>query len=119
MRAAIYARSAVKDDLAVRHQVFLCVDAAESMGWSIDPQHIYCDAGISGLEFEHREGLNQLLANSRLAPVTFDRVLVADAFRLGRDFVRVLNILNDLQTRGITVYLACNNGVKTLGEVQL
>jgi DNA invertase Pin-like site-specific DNA recombinase len=118
MRAAIYARSAVKDDLYVLEQVSVCIAAAETVGWSVTPELIYRDAGISGLDFEHRDGLNQLLAASKFAPVTFDRVLVSDAFRLGRDFVRVLSILDDLQSRGIAVYLASNTGVEKLAKVQ-
>jgi site-specific DNA recombinase len=109
MIAAIYARKSteqnVSDDAkSVTRQVELARTFAERQGWAVPDEHVYCDDGVSGAEFEDRPGLAKLVLASKSKPRAFDVIVTMDQDRVGRDQIRTPMILNDLIERGVRVF---------------
>ena len=64
LRAAVYARVSTEeqvDGTSLDEQVRLCTAEIERQGWSLIPEHIYIDAGISGAD-PNRPAWRKLLA---------------------------------------------------------
>jgi len=88
-RAAIYARKSTDDNdgtevnKSVVRQVDHAKAYAEKQGWTVDPEHIFMDDGVSGKEFSpnKRRGLHRMMARLN----EFDVVVMSDSDRLGRE----------------------------------
>lgn len=76
--------------------------AAERLGWTIVAH--YTDQGISGAKGrDKRHGLDTLLKG--IARREFDMVAAWSVCRLGRSLQHLVNLLGDLNARGIDLYL--------------
>jgi len=105
---AIYVRKSTEDERSdvdgrsIDRQREHATAYAEAQGWSVDPSCIFVDENISGAEFVNRPGLAQLRAAA--AARRFERLVVMDQSRLGRDTIRTLNVILDLQDHGIEIH---------------
>lgn len=82
LRAGIYARVSTEeqvDGTSLDEQVRLCTAEIERRGWSLDPDHIYIDAGISGAD-PTRPAWRKLLAAAASGEVEAVVVLKLDRF---------------------------------------
>lgn len=80
--AALYARTAVEDDLhPIADQIARLRAYINAQGWSLADDHVFADVGISGLVFE-RPGLTVLLDALRAGD--FVRLVVEHPDRLSR-----------------------------------
>src|SRR5689334_13059674 len=99
LRAAIYARKSTDDNdrdavnKSVTRQIDHAKDYAARNGWTVDPDLIFTDDGISGAEYVNRPGLARLMTSLR----HFDVLVMSESSRLGRDMTRnaafVVNII--------------------------
>lgn len=69
-------------------------------------EHIYVDAGVSGLHL-HRKGLQSLLSNA--ANGQFDVVVVCDTKRLSRRLVDLYKVQNILRKHNVALALCCDD----------
>ncbi len=66
MIAGIYARQSVEqtdlshENRSVTRQIEPAKASAAEKGWTVAKEHIYVDDGVSGAEFETRDGLTRL-----------------------------------------------------------
>ncbi len=109
MKAAIYARkSTQQDDVAddnksVPRQTKLAREFAEQRGWTVAPEHVYVDDGVSGAMFdEGRPGLAALLVSADRRE--FGVVVTMDESRIGRDQYRAAYVLQQLHDAGCEVW---------------
>jgi len=82
LRAAVYARVSTEeqvDGTSLDEQVRLCTAEIERQGWSLAPDHIYIDAGISGTDLT-RPAWRKLLAAADSREVDAVVVLKLDRF---------------------------------------
>lgn len=107
MRAAIYARKSnddrdgrAEEDRSITRQRERAIAYAQAKGWTVDPEHVFEDDGISGAEFERRYGLLKLLARLK----EFDVVVTSELSRLGRDTVRTPVVIDDIRTGGVRIF---------------
>jgi site-specific DNA recombinase len=105
LRAAVYTRKSNEDDRneenkSVTRQRERGIAYAESKGWTVDPEHVFEDDGISGAEFERRHGLIRMLARLK----EFDCVVVSELSRLGRDTVRTPVVIDDIRSKGVRIF---------------
>src|SRR5262245_5975120 len=88
--AAIYARKStdqtgmVDESKSITRQVEGAKAYAAANGWTIG-EHVFCDDGISGAEFERRPGLMRLLAAIGQSRRPFDILILSEKSRLGRE----------------------------------
>jgi DNA invertase Pin-like site-specific DNA recombinase len=107
MRAAIYSRKSTseeekhEDNKSVVRQTEHAKAFAKKRGWTVDPEHVYEDDGISGAEFKNRPGLLRMLNHLR----EFDVIVMSELSRLGRDQVLTSKTLADIEAAGIQVWL--------------
>ena len=108
VRCAIYVRSACDEagSSSLTDQERLCREAiAGHSTWHLNETLIFRDLGRSGTTSNGREGLDDLLAKAGEHPRPFDKVVVADAGRLGREINVVSRMLSIFKFYGISVYL--------------
>ena len=85
LTAAIYARKSSEQsgvantEKSVTRQISLARTYAARKGWTVDPEHIYVDDGISGAEFERRPGFLRMM--NALKPRAPFQVLVMSETR--------------------------------------
>lgn len=82
LRAGIYARVSTEeqvDGTSLDEQVRLCAAEIERRGWSLEPDHIFIDAGISGAD-PTRPAWRKLLAAAESGEVEAVVVLKLDRF---------------------------------------
>ena len=109
MKAAVYARkSTVDEGESVARQVEHGREYAECKGWSVNPEHIYTDDGISGAEFETRPGLVRLMAALKPRP-PFDALIISEPSRLGRESLETGFLMKQLDQAGVKVYSYLEN----------
>src|SRR5947207_2191804 len=106
LRAAIYCRAS-KEDVrdkkykSVTTQRDEAVAYAKKKGWTVKPEYIFTDDGISGGEYVNRPGLNSLLASlPKRGKPAFDVLVMSESSRLGRDTVRNASRMVDLIDAG-------------------
>lgn len=100
MRAAIYARSAIKDDSKIEEQVTLCKRYASKQGWNV--VHVYMDSGASRANPE-REGMQALMQDA--SENKFEIVLTSDHNRLAgnlADFLKFCMALHSFDVKLFT-----------------
>jgi DNA invertase Pin-like site-specific DNA recombinase len=108
MIAAIYCRKSTEDERSaddgrsIDRQREHATAYAEAQGWIVGPDLMFLDENISGAEFVNRPGLAQLRAAA--ATHRFERLVVMDQSRLGRDTIRTLNVILDLQDHGVEIH---------------
>lgn len=106
MRAAIYARKSTDDDSktpdnkSVERQVQHATAYAVSKGWEVLPEHIFIDDNISGAEYVNRPSLFRLLDHLK----DFDKLIMSESSRLGRDMTRNSYYLMTIIEAGTEVY---------------
>jgi DNA invertase Pin-like site-specific DNA recombinase len=102
LRAAIYCRKSNDDDhqteanKSVERQRDHALAYAAKKGWTVEPQHIFVDDGISGAEFKKRPGLLRLLNSVR----EFDVVVVSELSRIGREQTQTAQVLAEIYGKG-------------------
>lgn len=110
MRAAIYARKSNDDDRneenkSITRQRERAIAFAESKGWTVDPEHVFEDDGISGAEFERRPGLLRMMAAVMQKPrPAFDVVVMSEISRLGRDMVHNAVAIGKIRDAGVRIF---------------
>jgi site-specific DNA recombinase len=106
--AAVYARKSNDepgkdaDAKSVTRQVEHAKAYAKRKGWHVEDRFVYSDDGISGVEFKHRPGLTRLRA--ALSSPGFSILIVSEQSRLGRDTLRTLEVIRDLEDAGVQIY---------------
>jgi DNA invertase Pin-like site-specific DNA recombinase len=101
-RVALYTRVSTSDGQTTENQLRDLNIAAERLGWEIVAH--YTDEGISGAKGrEKRPGLDALLKG--IARREFDMVAAWSVCRLGRSLQHLVNLLGDINARGIDLYL--------------
>jgi DNA invertase Pin-like site-specific DNA recombinase len=108
MIAGVYARKStedertVEDGKSIERQREHATAYAEAQGWIVDPELVFIDENVSGAEFVNRPGLARLRAVA--ATHRFERLVVMDQSRLGRDTIRTLNVILDLHDHGVEIH---------------
>ena len=88
-----------------------CTAMAVAKGWTVQPEHIYCDEGISGTkDASGRPALAHLLASARQGAVQAVIVLALD--RLGRKTRIVLDLVDELAGAGVAL-VSCKESLDT------
>lgn len=102
MRAAIYLRLSTEDPKgSLAAQESGARDWCERNGHSVVAVHR--DEGVSGSEWKARPGIVALRASVSEKPRPFDVVVVRDLDRLGRDAIRLPELLAYLRDEGVSV----------------
>jgi site-specific DNA recombinase len=108
MIAAIYARKSTEDTRSkeegksTARQIENATAYATEHGWIVDPELIFIDENISGGEFANRPGLDRL--RGAAAGHRFERLVVMERSRIGRDVWRVGACLVELEESGVEVH---------------
>ncbi len=108
MIAAIYARKSTgqivsEEEKSVTRQVEHGRAFATRKGWIADDAYVYMDDGVSGAEFDHRPGLQRLLAALTARP-PFGALVVMDESRLGREALETGYLLKRLLRAGVRIF---------------
>src|SRR2546426_12746428 len=109
MIAAVYARKSNDDDRStadgksVERQVANAREFAERQGWHVNGD-VFVDNDVSGtVPPELRPGMSKLL--SALTPKPpFQRLVVMEQSRLGRDTAATLALIERIENAGVEVY---------------
>src|SRR5215469_16080206 len=119
MIAAIYARKSTEqagvadESRSVRRQIDHARAYAVRNGWTVLEQHVYCDDGVSGAEFEKRPGLMRLMNALRPRP-PFEILIMSEESRLGREQIETAYLLKQLITARVRVFFYLENRERTL-----
>lgn len=121
MIAAIYARKSteqnVSDDAkSVTRQVERGREYAAKNGWTVADEHLYIDDGVSGAEFVKRPGLARLLAATLSPRPPFQALIISEESRIGRDTIRTLAVLQQIQDAGVRIFAYLEGREITLEE---
>ena len=98
-RTAIYARTACPNETALEWQVQALQGLASYLGLNV--AHIIRETA-SGLDFE-RPGLNKLMCLAKQHEI--DTVLMTNLNRIGRDALKVLDVLEELESHGVKLII--------------
>jgi site-specific DNA recombinase len=110
LNAAIYARLSVDKRVgtqakseSVGRQIEHARAYATTQGWSVRPEHIFADDGISGAEFDDRRpGLQQMVAAAQRG--AFRIVVVSEQKSLGREQYETNYTIKRLAQAGVEVW---------------
>ncbi len=108
MIAAIYARKSTEDTRSkeegksTARQIENATAYATEHGWIVDPELIFVDENISGGEFVSRPGLAACRAAA--AAHRFEKLIVMERSRIGRDTIRTLAAIEELEEAGVEVH---------------
>lgn len=110
VRVAIYARfsSDLQRETSIDDQLTVARRYADAHGWSVQPEHVYTDAALSGASLE-RPGLQALLRGAEAMPRPFDVLLVDDSSRVSRDLADAVRVLQQLRFHGVRVIYISQN----------
>jgi site-specific DNA recombinase len=114
MHAAIYARKSTvqtgvaDEEKSVTRQIDQATAYATRNGWTVAPDHIYSDDGISGAEFANRPGFLRLINALTPAP-PFQVLIMSEESRLGREAIETAYALKQLVTAGVRVFFYLEN----------
>jgi site-specific DNA recombinase len=116
-RAAVYCRKSTsehvsEDAKSVTRQLEHAKAYAARKGWVV-LDDVYVDDGISGAEFANRPGLVKLLAALKPSP-PFQRLIMSEESRLGRETIETAFILKQLVTAGVKVHFYLTDTERTL-----
>jgi len=96
-QVALYTRVSTLHGQTVENQLLELRQFVTSRGWTCFGE--YCDEGVSGSK-DRRPALDRLLADAKRR--RFDIVLVWSLDRLGRNLKHLVNLLDDLQSLGVS-----------------
>lgn len=119
MRCAIYSRKSteqggVADEAkSVTRQVEHATAYAVARGWTVSPEHVFVDDGVSGAEFAKRPGLVRLLNVLKPRP-PFQVLVMSEESRLGREQIETAYCLKQLLTAGVRVFYYLEDRERTL-----
>ena len=119
MIAAIYARKStdqsgvVDEQKSVKRQIERATDYAQRKGWTVDPNHIFVDDGISGAEFANRPAFVRLMNALKPRP-PFQALVMSEESRLGREQLEVGYALKQLVSAGVRVFCYLSDSERTL-----
>jgi site-specific DNA recombinase len=102
VKVAIYARYSSDNQRpeSIEDQIHACQELAATLGYILDPTHIYKDEAKSGA-LKDRPALDALLANARARQ--FEAVLVDDLSRLSRDNHFLLTLYAEFRFNGVRI----------------
>jgi DNA invertase Pin-like site-specific DNA recombinase len=109
MIAAIYARKSTDEGAkaeeakSVTRQIEHGKEYARSKGWTVLDDHIYKDDGVSGAEWQKREGLARLLNALKPKP-PFQVLIMSEESRLGREQIETSYTLKKITEAGVRVF---------------
>lgn len=118
-RAAIYARKSTDDSdrdpegRSCDRQIDSARRYAEEQGWTVGP--IFRDNAVSGAEWQRRPGWTALLAALSSAP-PFERLIVSELSRIGRDSVRTPQAVLTLEEAGVEIHSYLNRARISLAD---
>ena len=98
-RTAIYARTACPNETALDWQVQVLQGLASYLGLNVT--HIIREAA-SGLDFD-RPGLNELMRLTQQHEI--DTILMTNLDRIGRDALKVLAVIEELDKHGVKLII--------------
>ena len=98
-RTAIYARTACSNKTALTWQVQVLQGLAAKL--DLDVTHIICEKA-SGLDF-NRHGLHKLICLAERHEI--DTVLMTNLDRIGRDALKALDVLEELESHGVKLII--------------
>lgn len=119
MIAAIYARKSTEqrgvseETRSVTRQVDHATAYAKEKGWTVNPEYIMIDDGISGAEFVKRPGLIRLLNALHPRP-PFDVLIMSEESRLGREQIETSYVLKQILDAGVKVFFYLDNRERKL-----
>jgi site-specific DNA recombinase len=104
MIATIYARkgtdqSVADEEKSVTRQVERATAYAQRKGWTVAPEHVYQDDGISSAEFVKRPGFLRLMNALKPRP-PFQVLVMSEESRLGREAIEVAYALKQFAQAG-------------------
>lgn len=105
MNAAIYARKSneqkgrAEETKSVTRQIENALAYAAQKGWTVEPQHIFKDDGVSGAEFEKRPGLQQALTATG-----FSYLIVSERKSLGREMWGVGEVIRRFLKKNVEIW---------------
>ena len=105
-RTAIYVRTASPSETALDWQVQALQGLASYLGLNVT--HIIRETA-SGLDFK-RQGLNEMM--SLVENHEIDTILMTNLDRIGRDALKVLDVLEELESHGIKLIIQGGNTVE-------
>jgi len=79
---------------------------AAKRGWTIGERFVFADDGISGAEFKKRPGLRALLHLLEADTPPFQVLIVTELSRIGRDTVRTLAAIQEIEEAGVQIWSA-------------
>src|SRR5918993_3011469 len=101
-RAAFYVRVSPSDGQTTENQLKALHEVAHRLGWTVTA--IFSDDGISGSKGrDRRPGLDALMKG--VARKEFEIVAAWSVDRLGRSLPDLVMLLNELQARGVDLFL--------------
>jgi site-specific DNA recombinase len=103
MNVAAYARVSTQrqaEEQTITQQIERLHARAQAEGWTITPNHLYCDEGYSGARID-RPGLDRLRDAAEQGE--FQAVLVTAPDRLARRFVHQTLLIEELAQEGCTI----------------
>lgn len=119
MHAAIYARkstdqSGISDDQkSIARQIEHATQYALARGWTVGPEHVFSDDGVSGAEFSNRPGFLRLM-NALKPRAPFQVLVMSEESRLGREAIETAYALKQLVVAGVRVFFYLENRERTL-----
>src|SRR5204862_323000 len=94
----------VADDAkSVARQVAHAKAFALTKGWKTDDRYVFKDDGVSGTEFERREGLQSLLAALKPKP-PFQVLIVSEQKSIGREMSETQYLIKQLSQAGVEIF---------------
>ena len=107
-------QSGVADaEKSVTRQIEHASGYAVGKGWTVAPEHIYSDDGISGAEFANRPGFLRLMNALKPTP-PFQVLIMSEESRLGREAIETAYALKQLVTAGVRVFFYLEDRERTL-----
>ena len=100
---AIYVRRSVTDKYKGNNSLSIDAQKSECINYvGNDNYRIYCDDGKSGKDIEHRPAFQQMMRDAKDGLI--DRIIVKKYDRFSRNMREYLNITNELDNLGISVF---------------
>lgn len=100
---AIYARRSVSDKYKGNNSLSIDAQKEECVKFvGNEPYRIYCDDGKSGKDIHHRPAFMQMMQDARDGLIS--RIIVKKYDRFSRNMREYLNITDELDKYGVTVY---------------
>ena len=122
MIAAIYVRKSTEDTRrkeegkSTERQIEHATAYATEKGWTVDPALIFQDENISGGEFVNRPGLAACRAAA--AAHRFGKLIVMERSRIGRDTIKTLAVIEEMEETGVEVHAYGGQGIIRSGNVE-